>query len=112
MGETAERRTERRHIVVGMEACVDGEACPILDISRSAVRVLRSPSIKCSSQTVELLFRVKERSGRNSREHRVTGQVIRQTNLDIVFGYKPPTRRWEATLRAHDTFHQTRLTDI
>jgi hypothetical protein len=112
MRGTGERRKQRRYIVVGMEASVEGEACPILDISLSAVRVLRSSRTEFRGQQLEIVIRVKGRRSQTSREYRVTGRVIRSTELDVVFDYDPPTRQWEATLRAHDTFHHTLLREI
>ena len=36
-----ERRKEPRHVVVGIEAALNGVPCAIIDISRSGVRLVR-----------------------------------------------------------------------
>lgn len=107
-----ERRKEHRYIVVGMEAYLDGVSCPIIDISRSAVRLLRSSEAEFKDHPRDLVLRVQGRTRRSCREYKVIGHFIRGSGIDSVFGYVPPTKRWEAILRAHDTFLQTRLMEI
>lgn len=107
-----ERRKEHRYIVVGMEAYLDGVSCPIIDISRSAVRLLRASEAEFQDNPRDLILRVQGRTRRSCREYKLIGRFIRGSSIDTVFGYDPPTKRWEATLRAHDTFLQLRLMEI
>lgn len=112
MGIASERRKERRHIVVDMDAYLDGVLCPIIDISRTAVRLLTSSVDEPQDHPRELVLRVQGRARRSCREYRVSVWFIRGSCVDVVYGYQPPTKRWEATLRAHDTFQQTRLLEL
>lgn len=107
-----ERRKERRYIVVGMDASLGGEACPIIDISRSAVRLLKAPSLPSRDRPVDIVLRVQGRKPGTFREFTVNGSFIRETHVDVVFGYEAPTKQWESTLRAHDTFKLTHLVEL
>lgn len=112
MADHGERRKERRYIVVGMDVCLGGKIYPIIDISRSAVRLLKSRANPTYALQADIVLRVEGRTRSIHREYTVRGWFIRGTNIDAVFGYEPPTKQWEATLRAHDTFNQTRLMEI
>jgi len=106
MTELIERRKEVRHIVVGIEAHIDGAIWPIVDISRSGVRLLKPLGYDRGAGVVEIEFVL---LARRHRTVTVTGHWLRDSRFDIVFRYTPPTSCWERTLRSLDSFAQTAL---
>lgn len=104
-----ERRKEERYVVVGIEALLDGLPCPIVDISRSAVRLLKPGSGRVEP-TADLVFRLKAPGRGRERCYRVAASLVRSTDVEMIYGYVPPCERWENMLRDRDTFIQTRLT--
>lgn len=104
-----ERRREFRYRPVGIEARIDGVAAAIVDVSRSAVRVLRSPETTGAAERVEIEFLVRARRRRPPRSWRVAGHIVRCGVLDVTYRYEPPSDQWERVLRAHDSFEQTKL---
>ena len=107
-----ERRKERRYVVVGMDVLLDGQVCPILDISRSAVRVLKPATLPPIDQPVSLILRRQTRARRHGDAYAVVGRFVRATPMDITFGYDPPRPNWEAIIRRHDTFKRTHLVEV
>lgn len=104
-----ERRKELRHVVIGIEARINDVPSTIIDISRSGVRLVR-PANFVAPEVVFIDFTL-DRDGRSKkRSFRVEGRLVRATVIDVTYVYAPPVRRWEAMLRAHDTFAQTALT--
>jgi hypothetical protein len=107
---SAERRKERRYIVVGVRASVDGEACPIADISASAVRLLRPHSLQVPQQVYTVAFIVDDT--KQPSTFTVSASLIRYTDIYFVLKYRPPVPGWETLIRSMDTFEQTKLSEI
>jgi hypothetical protein len=105
---TAERRKERRYIVVGIAATADGQACSIVDISPTAVRLVRPGGVPLA-RTYTVVFAIE---GGSLRTYTVPATLIRNTETCFVLKYDPPVASWEDILRAMDTFEQTRLIDV
>lgn len=106
-GPAIERRKEQRYIVIEMTLTLDGEPAAILDISRSAVRVVRPDGFVERDAPYALVFETGE--GRRRRTFPVAARLVRASHVDAVFEYAPPSRRWNAMLRARDTFQLSRL---
>ncbi len=104
-----ERRKETRYVVIGVEAVLSGTPCTIVDISSSAVRLLKPEGTKVE-ETAEIVFRLKALGRGRGRSCRVQASLVRQTELELIYRYPLPCERWEHLLRARDTFIQTRLT--
>jgi hypothetical protein len=107
----AERRRERRYIVCGVECTIDGQPSHIIDVSRTAARLVRPPTLSVSDRAYTLTFRLPEVDG-DSVTYRVTARFIRQTDTCIVLGFEPPCAHWETLLHVLDTFEMTRLMEI
>ena len=107
-----ERRREPRHVVVGLEACLDAVPCTIVDVSRSAVRLLKPEGFIVGHEPVNIIFRLSESMHGQRRSFRVIGHLVRSTDIEIIYHYTPPTSRWEFLLHALDTFAQTQLTRL
>lgn len=107
----ADRRKEARYVVVGIEALLDGTPWPIIDISRSAVRLLK-PAGAPVNASAEIVFRLKAMGRGRAHSYPVAASLIRATDLELIYGYPLPCARWEERLRARDTFLQTRLTAL
>jgi hypothetical protein len=84
---SAERRQERRYIVVGVRASVEGEACPIADISATAVRLLRPYSLRVP-QVYTVAFTVDD--ARQSSTFTVSATLVRYTDSYFVLKYRSP----------------------
>jgi hypothetical protein len=106
-----ERRKEARHVVIGIDATLNGTPSVIVDISRSGVRLVR-PADFAADDFALIDFTVKEPGRSKPRTFRVEARLVRATAIDVSYVYAPPLRRWEAMLRAHDTFAQTALTQL
>ena len=106
-----ERRMEPRHVVVGIDATLNGIPSAIVDISRSGVRLVR-PAEFVADDFALIDFSLKEPGRSKPRSFRVEARLVRATAIDVSYIYAPPLRRWEAMLRAHDTFAQTALTKL
>lgn len=104
-----ERRKERRYIVVGIAATADGQACSIVDISPTAVRLVRPQGVPLTQQTYTVVFVVEDGS---SRFYTVPATLVRKTGTCFVLKYEPPLASWEDILRSMDTFEQTRLMNV
>ena len=109
-GPAVERRKEQRYIVIEMTALVDGAPCTILDISRTAVRLLRPDGFVEKETPYSLVFETGK--GGRRRLWAVGARFVRTTGVDFVLGYAPPSRRWEAMLRARDTFQLSLLEPV
>jgi hypothetical protein len=107
---SAERRQERRYIVAGVRASVDGEACPIVDISASAVRLLRPHGWPVGKQAYTITFTVD--SAVQPGTFTVSATLVRYTDSQFVLRYLPPVPDWEMLIRSMDTFEQTRLSEL
>lgn len=105
-----ERRKEERYLAPGMVVHCNGEACAVIDVSRSAVRFVRSPGLMLSREMHELVLELPCTAGVVS--YPVKGRVIRFTQLCVVMGYDPPTEDWEQQIKALDTAELTALTDF
>ena len=108
---SGERRKDPRHVVIGIEAKLNGIASTIIDISLRGVRLMR-PSELVTDEIALIDFTLHEAGNSSARLFRVEGRLIRATAVDVTYIYAPPVRRWEAMLRAHNTFAQTALTRI
>lgn len=106
----AERRKERRYIVCGMRASIDGRPSQIVDISRSGVRLLLPPGFVRHDGDYDVVFELPE--GGDAGRYRVSGSLVRSTDIYVVFTYEPPTVDWEQRLIGLDTFEMTRLSAI
>jgi hypothetical protein len=106
-----ERRKEPRHVVIGIGATLNGTPSAIVDISRSGVRLVR-PADFAADDIAVIEFSVEEPGRSKPRSFRVEARLVRATAIDVSYIYAPPLRRWEAMLRAHDTFAQTALTKL
>jgi hypothetical protein len=104
---TKERRAEVRYIVSGMTAAIDGAECEILDISVSAVRLVRPAGFQPDGRRYGVCFTIND--GRGIATHAVTGRLIRTTELCVVLGYAAPVSYWENVLRSLDVFESNRL---
>ena len=105
-----ERRRQRRYIVAGVSALVEGEACPIADISATAVRLRRSNDLPVTEREYTLVFAFDE-AGQQSM-FTVSATLVRCTERCFVLRYDSPVPTWEALLRSADTLEQTRLSQI
>ncbi len=108
--EADERRRQRRYIVAGVSALVDGEACPIADISATAVRLLRPYDLPMTRRTYTLVFTFSE--AQQQHTHTVSATLVRRTESCFVLRYNSPVPTWESLLRSADTLEQTRLSQI
>jgi hypothetical protein len=90
-GASADRRKKRRYIVAGVSALVDGEACPIADISATAVRLLRPYDLPMSRPAYTLVFTFDE--GEEQRMFTVSATLVRYTETCFVLEYDPPPCR-------------------
>ena len=114
---SADRRKEPRHVVVGIEATLNGAPSAIVDISKSGVRLLRPEGCSLAASSgadfdkdpVEIVFTLAGRGASSGRSYHVRGEIVRSTPGEIVCRYEPPIPRWEAVLRSFDTFAQTKL---
>jgi hypothetical protein len=109
-GAAADRRKQRRYIVAGVSALVDGEACPIADISVTAVRLLRPYDLPMSRPAYALTFAFDD--GNEQRMFAVSATLVRYTESCFVLEYDPPMPTWETLIRSADTLEQTRLSEI
>jgi hypothetical protein len=107
---STDRRQKQRHIVVGVSALVDGEACPIADISATAVRLLRPNDFPMSRPAYILVFTFDE--GGEHRMVTVSATLVRYTESCFVLEYAPPFPTWETFIRSADTLEQTKLSKI
>jgi hypothetical protein len=105
-----ERRRQRRYIVAGVSARVDGEACPIADISATAVRLLRPFDLPITRRTYSLEFTFDE--AEQQQTYTVSATLVRRTERCFVLRYDSPAPTWESLLRSADTLEQTRLSPI
>lgn len=105
-----ERRKERRYIVSDVEARVDGSPLPIVDISCSAVRLVRPADFIVRDRTYDLVFAL-ERDGTMAM-YRVVGTIVRQTDLCVVMFYQAPIDGWEDLIRSFDCFETTQLSQL
>ena len=105
-----ERRKEERYLAPGMVLHCDGEACAVIDVSRSAVRFVRPQGLMLSREMHELVLELPCTAGVVS--YPVRGMIIRSTQLCVVMGYDPPTEDWEQQIKALDTAELTALTDF
>jgi hypothetical protein len=103
-----ERRKEPRHVVVGIEAALNGVPSAIIDISRSGVRLIRPTGFIVEDAAV-IDFTLARRGRTQKRCFRVEGRLVRATAIDVTYTYDPPLRQWAAMLHARDTFVQTAL---
>jgi hypothetical protein len=107
-----ERRKEPRHVVVGIDATLNGATCAIIDISRTGVRLLRPPVFESTEQPVVIDFTLLRTGRSRARAFRVEGRLVRATAIDVTYAYAPPIPQWESLLRARDTFMQTALSRL
>jgi hypothetical protein len=96
--------------VAGVHASVDGEACPIADISATAVRLLRPHSLQVPKQGYTVAFTFDDT--RQPGTFTVSASLVRYTESYFVLKYRPPMPDWEALIRSMDTFEQTKLSEI
>lgn len=108
--QSSERRRQRRYIVAGVSAIVDGEGSPIADISATAVRLRRSCDLPVTERAYTVVFTFDE-AGQQSM-FTVSATLVRCTESCFVLRYVAPVPKWEALLRSADTLEQTRLSQI
>ena len=94
--------------MAGVSARVDGEECPIADMSATAVRLLRPCDLAITRRAYTLVFTFDAAE----ETFTVSGTLVRCTASCFVLRYDPPSRTWEALIRSADTFEQTRLSEI
>jgi len=104
-----ERRKQYRHVVVGLQALLDGVPAPIIDISRTAVRLLKPQDFIPRECRYDIVFVVVGSPPRRPLAYRVSGELTRSTEIELVYHYAPPIRNWERMLRENDSFLQTAL---
>lgn len=104
---SGERRRERRFLVSDMTAQVNGIICPIADISRTAVRLLRPASLVIEHGPWRLCLAYTIAGSGNFVE--MEAHLIRFGPSFIVLKYIPPHERWQDDLRALDTFEHTKI---
>jgi hypothetical protein len=107
---STDRRKKRRYIVASVSALVDGEACPIADISATAVRLLRPHNFPMSRPAYTLVLTFDD--GGEHRMFTVSATLVRYTESCFVLEYAPPLPTWETLIRSADTLEQTRLSKI
>jgi hypothetical protein len=107
---SAERRRERRYIVVGVRASVDGEACPIVDMSATAVRLLRPRGLAVRKRPYTVAFTIG--GATEPGTFTVSATLVRSTDTQFVLRYRPPVPDWEALIRSMDTLEQTKLSEL
>ena len=105
-----ERRKEERYLAPGMVVHCDGEACAVIDVSRSAVRFVRSQGLMLGCDRHDLVLEFPRGGG--VVRYPVEGRIIRFTQLCVVMGYDPPAADWEQQIKALDTAELTALTDF
>jgi hypothetical protein len=96
--------------VAGVHASVDGEACPIADISATAVRLLRPHRLEVPKQGYTVAFTFDDT--RQPGTFTVSASLVRYTESYFVLKYRPPMPDWETLIRSADTFEQTKLSEI
>jgi hypothetical protein len=99
-----DRRKEHRYIPAGLRAEVGGESCPILDVSRSAIRVLRPAQSLALRGKISLRFAIDEHPVHGSLSFAVEAQVVRENDRHVVLRYKAPTSDWEDIIKSLDIF--------
>ena len=93
-----------------MEAAIDGVACPMIDVSRTNVRLLWPSALAGHPATVDLSFTLPTVGARRKHTaYTVAGRLLRPIPLELVHQYVPPRPHWSAMLRGRDTFAQTSL---
>jgi hypothetical protein len=98
----ADRRREPRYVVTGCSARLDGEACSVLDVSPSAVRLVRPASFAPSTETHTLMFEIEPGVCRLRVD--VPAWIVRTTDVTVVLGYRKPFEGWHELLKSLDTF--------
>ena len=96
--------------MAGVRASVDGEACPIIDISASAVRLLRPHGWPVGKQAYTITFAID--SAVQPGTFTVSATLVRYTDSQFVLRYLPPVPGWEMVIRSMDTFEQTKLSEL
>jgi|APTNR8051073442_1049403.scaffolds.fasta_scaffold05836_4 hypothetical protein len=109
--KAGERRKEARYVVIGIEAVLNGAPCTIVDISSSAVRLLK-PEGASAEATADIAFTMKAQGRFRRRSFRVLATLVRSNEIELIYRYSPPNQQWEEMLRAHDTFVLTQLTSL
>lgn len=106
----SDRRKEPRHVVGDIDAQIDGQECAVLDISASAVRVLKPGGYNEGDSIHRLVLKIAQ------AEYEVFVNVssteIRRSTADLVLRYTPPFEGWALLLRSLDTFEQTKLAEL
>ena len=102
-----ERRREERFLVSNMTARVNGLDCPIIDISRTAVRLLRPAGLVIDPGPWRLCLAYSIGGSGNFVE--MEARLIRFGPGFIVLKYLPPHDRWQEDLRALDTFEHAKI---
>ena len=106
-----ERRKEARYVVIGIDATLDGTPCTIVDISPSAVRLLRLDGASAEA-TAQIAFAIKAQGRYRRRSFRVMATLVRSNEIELIYKYPLPSKQWEQILRTHDTFVLTQLTTL
>ncbi len=102
-----ERRREPRYVVDGLRAELDGQPSEILDISASALRLLRSPAGgQCAA---EVRLRLSAEAGFPAVDLRSHATLIRFTPDAMVYAYRAEIAEWPFLLKAFDTFQDLSL---
>jgi hypothetical protein len=109
---SADRRKEARYVVIGIDATLNGMQCTIVDISASAVRLLRPDDLGTPVPNGQIVFRLAPQDSYRRRTFRVSASLLRWTDLELIYSYPLPSKQWETMLQAHDTFLQTQLTAL
>lgn len=106
----SDRRKEPRYVVGDIDAQIDGKDSTVLDISASAVRVLKPNGYNQTNSAHRLVLKIVQAEYEISVH--VASSEIRQSNVDLVLGYTPPFAGWAHLLRSLDTFEQTKLSEL
>jgi hypothetical protein len=83
-----ERRREPRQAIAGRDALLDGEPCAIRDMSDSAMRMARPARFRAHAAAHDIMMIVWT-AGRRL-VFRLTGQVVRLTERDVVLRQRRP----------------------
>jgi len=95
-----DRRAQMRYVVDGLMLEIGGIAHETLDLSTSAVAVIRKPGV--DYKMVKPPFRFKFERSVDADCRVSTMKLLREGRADIVFDYRVEGAEWESVLKRHD----------
>ena len=101
-----ERRKDKRYVVEGLTAAVDGSPADILDISASSVRLCVGAN-SCVPEEAELSFSTEHPFWIGS--YQTTGKMLRKDLVSCVFTYVRPCPDWDQLIADHNSFRANLL---